>query len=235
MSIASTIAGLGKTAAGKAGYVRSAKHALIKKQMPRGAGRAYGQSVKVGPMPTNFRKMGNLMTGNSAGVPRRKGSLMGGPAGIPGASARRGGSLMGGPAGVPRGLPTWTPPSRPMGSMMGGPAGIPRANPAAGPLPKRPGGSKLPRRNPLPRRPGGAKQAQARMGYRPTPMKPGQKYKTPTNRSFKMPGKGTNGRKAIYAGAGVGAAGSLAYAVTQSSGKAVTATGYDQSRGNRMY
>ncbi len=72
-------------------------------------------------------------------------------------------------------------------------------------------------------------------GIPPKPWKKGQIYPTPKNRRVSMPGKGTNSRKAIYAGAGVGAAGTVAYAVTQSSGKAVTATGYDQSRGNRMY
>lgn len=44
-----------------------------------------------------------------------------------------------------------------------------------------------------------------------------------------------NKRRAIYAGMGVGAAGATAYAVTQSSGKAVSPTGYRESRGNRMY
>lgn len=48
-----------------------------------------------------------------------------------------------------------------------------------------------------------------------------------------MPGKSK--RRAVYAGMGIGAAGTVAWGVTQSSGKAVSPTGYRESRGNRMY
>lgn len=50
------------------------------------------------------------------------------------------------------------------------------------------------------------------------------------------PPRGNGRRKAIYAGVGLGGAGAVAFGVTQSrSGRAVSPSGYDQSRGNRMY